>query len=90
MSDINTPRCDEHPQEPAEGGGEGGAPDERRHPEEPAEGGDDRTPPDDMSSYAIQPPPTEDGEGPGVPDASGALDGGTDGEPGANATGVGA
>ncbi|MEI5582893.1 MULTISPECIES: hypothetical protein [unclassified Agromyces] len=71
MSDINTPRGNEHPREPREGD-------------------DEDTPPDDMSSYAIQPPPTEDGEVPGVPDASGALDGGTDGEPGANATGVGA
>ncbi|GAA4067329.1 MULTISPECIES: hypothetical protein [Agromyces] len=90
MSDINTPRGGEHPQEPAEGFGEGGAPDERRHPDQPAEGGDEDTPPDDMSSYNIQPPPTEDGEVPGVPDASGALEGGTEDEPGANATGVGA
>jgi hypothetical protein len=43
----------------------------------------------DASSYDIQPPPTEDGEVPGVPDASGALDEGTEDEPGANATGVG-
>lgn len=58
-------------------------------PQEPAEGRDRNEPPADMSSYDIQPPPTEDGEIPGVPDASGALDGGTEDEPGANATGVG-
>lgn len=52
--------------------------------------GDEQTPPEEMSSYDIQPPPTEEGEVPGVPDASGAVDGGTDDEPGANATGVGA
>lgn len=51
--------------------------------------GDERTPPEEMSSYNIEPPPTEGGEVPGVPDASGALEGGSD-EPGANATGVGA
>ena len=90
MSDINTPRGDEHAQDPAEGRGEVDAPEERRHPDEPAEGGDESEPPADMSSYDIQPPPTEDGEVPGVPDASGALDEGTEGEPGANATGVGA
>ncbi|WP_448002430.1 hypothetical protein [Agromyces bauzanensis] len=70
MSDINTPRGDEHPQDPVEGA-------------------DDTAPPADMSSYNIQPPPTEDGEVPGVPDASGALDDGTEDEPGANAAGVG-
>ena len=90
MSDINTPRGDEHPQDPAEGPGAPDEPEERRHPDEPAEGGDESEPPADMSSYDIQPPPTEDGEVPGVPDASGALDGGTEDEPGANATGVGA
>lgn len=42
-----------------------------------------------MSSYDIAPPPTEDGEVPGVPDESSALDSGTADEPGANATGVG-
>jgi hypothetical protein len=52
--------------------------------------GDEQTPPEEMSSYDIAPPPTEDGEVPGVPDESSALGGGTDGEPGANATGVGA
>jgi hypothetical protein len=50
---------------------------------------DDAGTPADASSYDIQPPPTEDGEVPGVPDASGALDDGTEDEPGANATGVG-
>ena len=45
--------------------------------------------PSEASSYDIQPPPTEDGEVPGVPDASGALDEGTEDDPGANATGVG-
>lgn len=50
--------------------------------------GDEQTPPEEMSSYDIEPPPTE-GEVPGVPDASGAVEGGSD-EPGANATGVGA
>lgn len=42
-----------------------------------------------MSSYDIAPPATEDGEVPGVPDESSALDSGTADEPGANATGVG-
>lgn len=51
---------------------------------------DPKRPPEEASSYDIQPPPTEDGEVPGVPDASDALDEGTDDEPGANATGVGA
>ena len=48
--------------------------------------GDEQRPPEEMSSYDIQPPPTEDGEVPGVPDATDALDD----EPGANDTGVGA
>ena len=67
-------------------------PTSREHPEDPAEGADRTdTAPDDQSSYNIQPPPTEDGTVPGVPDASdGALDGDTEDEPGANATGVGA
>lgn len=52
--------------------------------------GDEQSPPEEMSSYDIQPPPTEDGEVPGVPDQSSALDAGTEDEPGANATGVGA
>ena len=51
---------------------------------------DERRPPEEMSSYDIQPPPTEDGEVPGVPDESSALDAGTEDQPGANATGVGA
>lgn len=51
--------------------------------------GDERTPPEEMSSYDIQPPPTEDGEIPGVPDQGSALDAGTEDEPGANATGIG-
>ena len=51
--------------------------------------GDEQTPPEEMSSYDIEPPPTEDGEVPGVPDESSALEDGTEGEPGANATGVG-
>ena len=51
---------------------------------------DGKRPPDEASSYDIQPPPTEEGEVPGVPDATDALDDGTDDEPGANATGVGA
>jgi len=60
----------------------------RQHPEDPAEGADDAAPDEDMSSYNIQPPP-EEGEVPGVPDASNALgDDGSD-EPGSNATGVG-
>ena len=67
MSDINTPRGDEHPQE----------------------GADPNEPPADMSSYNIEPPPAEGDEVPGVPDASGAFDDGSDDEPGANATGVG-
>ena len=80
MSDINTPASREHPEEPAEG-----ADDASAQPK-----GTD-TAPDDQSSYNIQPPPTEDGTVPGVPDASdGALDGDTEDEPGANATGVGA
>lgn len=90
MSDINTPRGDEHAQDPAEGPGTAAAPEERRHPDEPAEGGDgdDREPPADMSSYNIEPPAKGD-QIPGVPDASGGLDDGTDDAPGANATGVG-
>ena len=58
--------------------------------DERPQGRDESEPPADMSSYDIQPPPTEDGEVPGVPDASGALDEGNEDEPGANATGVGA
>jgi hypothetical protein len=50
----------------------------------------DRTrPPDEASSYDIQPPPTEDAEIAGVPDASDALDDTADDRPGANDTGVG-
>ena len=91
MSDINTPRGDEHTQDAAEGPGTAEAPEERRHPDEPAEGaddGDDREPPTDMSSYNIEPPPAEGREVPGVPDAGRGLDEGTEDEPGANATGV--
>ena len=51
---------------------------------------DPKRPADEASSYDIQPPPTEGAEVPGVPDATDALDDGTDDEPGANATGVGA
>jgi hypothetical protein len=51
--------------------------------------GDEQTPPEEMSSYDIEPPPTEDGEVPGVPDESSALERGTGDAPGANATGVG-
>lgn len=51
---------------------------------------DPKRPADEVSSYDIQPPPTEDAEVPGVPDATDALDDGTDDEPGANDTGVGA
>ncbi|MGR2752539.1 hypothetical protein [Agromyces arachidis] len=50
---------------------------------------DEDTPPEEMSSYDIQPPPAEAGEIPGAPDERSALGDGTDGEPGANATGVG-
>jgi len=85
MSDINTPTSREHPEDPAEGADDASA--------QPNHHDDDRTDtaPDDQSSYNIQPPPTEDGTVPGVPDASdGALDGDTEDEPGANATGVGA
>jgi hypothetical protein len=82
MSDINTPQGREHPEEPAEGPDDASATDG-------SPSSDDAAPDEDMSSYNIQPPPTEDGEVPGVPDASGALgDDGTD-EPGTNATGVG-
>lgn len=93
MSDINTSRGDMHPQGPAEGarGAQGPEGDEeRRHPDQPAEGGDPDEPPADMSSYDIEPPPTEGAEVPGVPDASGGIESGAEDEPGANATGVGA
>jgi hypothetical protein len=50
---------------------------------------DGKRPADEASSYDIQPPPTEDGEVSGVPDARGALDEGTEDRPGANETGVG-
>ena len=86
MSDINTPTSREHPEQPAEGADDASAQPNRRD-------GDDRTDtaPDDQSSYNIQPPPTEDGEVPGVPDASeGAPDRDTEDDPGSNATGVGA
>ncbi|GGI45080.1 hypothetical protein BCL57_000782 [Agromyces flavus] len=89
MSDINTPRGDEHAQDPAEGASGSDAPEQRHHPDQPAEGADRDEPPADMSSYDIQPPPTEDAEIPGVPDASAAIQGGTEDEPGTNATGVG-
>ncbi len=82
MSDINTPQGRQHPEDPAEGADDASAIDG-------SPSGDDAAPDEDMSSYNIQPPPTE-GDVPGVPDASDALgDDGTD-EPGANATGVGA
>jgi hypothetical protein len=58
--------------------------------DEHAQDRSENEPPADMSSYDIQPPPTEDGEVPGVPDATNAIQGGTEDEPGANATGVGA
>jgi hypothetical protein len=77
MSDINTPAGSERPEDPPEG------PDENRTDT------DDAAPDEDMSSYNIQPPPTEDSEVPGVPDASDALGGQGPDEPGANATGVG-
>lgn len=83
MSDINTPSGGQHPEDPAEG------PDDERA--EPSRRGDtdDAAPDEDMSSWNIQPPPTEDAEVPGVPDASDALEGQGPDEPGANATGVG-
>ncbi|MDQ0577649.1 hypothetical protein [Agromyces albus] len=79
MSDINTP-------------------DPREHTEAPAEGPDDATAqpndiehaaPDEDMAFDIQPPPTEESEVPGVPDASDALDEDGSDEPGANATGIG-
>jgi hypothetical protein len=84
MSDINTPTSREHPEDPAEGADDASA------QTNDTDDTDDTTPDDDLSSYNIEPPPTEDGEVPGVPDASGALEGDTEDEPGANATGVGA
>ncbi|WP_187432521.1 hypothetical protein [Agromyces mariniharenae] len=51
---------------------------------------DPKRPADEASSWDIQPPPIEDGVVPGVPDASEALDEGTDDGPGTNASGVGA
>ncbi len=85
MSDINTPQGREHPQDPAEGADDASAVDGSSGGEHT----DDAAPDEDMSSYNIQPPPTEDAEVPGVPDASDAFgDGGSD-EPGSNATGVG-
>lgn len=81
MSDINTPQGREHAEDPAEGADDASAVDGSSN-------GDDAAPDEDMSSYNIQPPPTEDAEVPGVPDASGALDGDGD-DPGTNATGVG-
>jgi hypothetical protein len=91
MTDINTPEPNprEHPEEPAEGRGDDGAREPRRHSQDPAEG-DPETPPDEMSSYDIEPPPTDEAEVPGVPDASDALEDHGPDQPGANATGVGA
>jgi len=88
MSDINTPQGRQHPEDPAEGADDASARD--GSPSGGDSGGsDDAAPDEDMSSYNIQPPP-EEGEVPGVPDASNALgDDGSD-EPGSNATGVGA
>ena len=51
---------------------------------------DPKRPADEASSYDIQPPPTDEGEVPGVPDATNALDETTEEQPGANDTGVGA
>jgi hypothetical protein len=79
MSDINTPDPRVHPQAPAEGPDDASV--EPQH--------DDASPDDDMSSYNIQPPPTEDGEVPGAPDASSALEEQGPDDPGTNATGVG-
>jgi hypothetical protein len=79
MTDINTPDPRAHAEEPAEG-----ADDPSAQPQ-----GDDAEPDEDMSSYNIQPPPTEDAQVPGAPDASTALGEQGPDEPGANATGVG-
>ena len=83
MSDINTPSGRQHPEEPAEG------PDDVNATPNRSGESDDAAPDEDMSSYNIQPPPTEGSEVPGVPDASDALEGQGPDEPGANATGVG-
>lgn len=72
------------------------APDPREHAEVPANASDANAQPNDVEpaapdedmAFDIQPPPTEGSEVPGAPDASDALDDGSD-EPGANATGVG-
>ncbi|MDQ0894360.1 hypothetical protein [Agromyces ramosus] len=89
MSDINTPSSRQHPEEPAEGPDDESAEPNRTADADSDADTDDFAPDEDMSSYNIQPPPTEDSAVPGVPDASDALQGQESDEPGANATGVG-